>query len=361
MEDGHVRRLPSGGWVADFRVNGKRRQLKGKTKAEAAARMKQALQPSELPAARRAVSGFTMKEARRLSIATRWAGLACETNASNYSQQVVDYFGPDLPIEAITTDDFVRMRQHFLAKGNKPATVNWKATTLQSMLADALQYGHIKVVPKLPKRLKMDNTKDRVLEDQELVAFCTYLQAIGQDEAAHLLVFLCEVGCRFSEAERLTGRDIDLQANRVTFWKTKNQKARTTPLTARAVDAVRPFLPAIRSHRVWQLGYRQFQHQFDKTKAAVGLAHDEELTIHTCRHTCATRLVRSGASLLQVMQWGGWRSLNAVQRYAHVDLQALEAAAKLVQCDPCGGQNPLQKTLATDLQLNLYAQSGSQY
>lgn len=348
--------------MADFRIDGKRHQLKARTKAEAAARMKEALrQHSEDPPPRRAISGFTMKEARRLSIATRWAGLACETNASNYCQQVVDYFGPDLPIEAITTDDFVRMRNYFLALGNKPATVNWKATTLQSMLADALQYGHIKAIPKLPKRLKMDNTKDRVFEDREVVAFCTYLQAIGQEEAAHLLVFLCEVGCRFSEAERLTGRDVDLQNNRVTFWKTKNQKPRTTPLTPRAVDAVRPFMPAVKSHRIWRLRYKQFQHQFDKTKYALGLVHDHELTIHSARHTCATRLVRSGASLLQVMQWGGWRSLNSVQRYAHVDLQALEAAAKLVQCVPCGGQNPLQKTLATDLQLNLYGQSGSEH
>lgn len=353
MTEGRLRRSPQGGWVADFHVNGKRRQLKGATKAEAKARMAEELQRPTATASGGRYGGFSLREARALSIRTRWDAQACATNAAGYSQQVVDYFGPDRALESITLDDFTRMRQHFLARGNKPATVNWKASTLQTMFKDALQYGHIKQVPNFPQRLPMDNTRDRVFSDEELVGFCTYLQAIGQVEAAHLLVFLCEVGCRYSEAERITGKDLDLQANSVTFWKTKTKKPRTTPLTTRAIDAVQPFLPAIKSHRVWGLSYKTFQHQFDKAKAALGLALDQELTIHSARHTCATRLVRNGASLLQVMQWGGWSSLGAVQRYAHVDMQALQAAAQLVECVPCGGPNPLQKMPATNLQLQL--------
>ena len=353
MAEGRIRRSPQGGWVADFYVNGKRRQLKAATKADAKARMAEELRKPSAVASGGRCGGFSLREARALSIRTRWDGQACATNAAGYSQQVVDYFGANRALESITVDDFTRMRQHFLAKGNKPATVNWKASALQTMFKDALQYGHIKQAPNLPQRLKMDNTRDRVFSDEELTGFCTYLQAIGQVEAAHLMVFLCEVGCRYSEAERITGRDIDLQANTVTFWVTKTQKARTTPLTTRAIDAIRPFLPAIKSHRVWSLKYKPFQHQFDKAKGALGLALDQELTIHSARHTCATRLVRNGASLLQVMQWGGWRSLGAVQRYAHVDMQALQAAAQLVECVPCGGANPLQKMPATNLQLHL--------
>lgn len=363
MEDGHVRKLPSGGWVADFRVNGKRRQLKGKTKAEAKARMSEALGEGATASKRTRTSGFTIGQAWALTAKVRWAGQACETSANGYARQVVAFYGPERELASITVRDFEDMRQHFLRKGNKPSTVNWKASTLQSMFADAETYEHITKddIPRFPKRLPMDNVKERVFEDGELRAFCTYLQAIEKHEAAHLLVFLCEVGCRFSEAARLIGRDVDLQANRVVFRKTKNRQARTVPLTTAAADAIKPFMPVLSGQRIWSLRYKQFQYLFDRAKAAVGLADDELLTIHVTRHTCASRLTRNGVSLLNVRKWGGWRSLSSVQRYAHVDLQALEAAAKLVQCVPCGGQNPLQKTLATDLQLNLYGQSGSEY
>lgn len=345
MTDGHLRRLPSGGWVADFRVDGKRRQLKGKTKAEAKARMDEALDETALINKRKRQSGFTVGQARELSLRVRWSGRAVEANAAGYSRQVVQFFGAERPLSSIGTKDYEEMRQHFLRKGNKPATVNWKASTLQSMFRDAQLYGEIteEEIPRFPKRLPMDNTKDRVFEDAELRAFCAYLQAIEKHEAAYLLVFLCEVGCRFSEAARLIGRDVDLQSNRVVFRKTKTRKPRTVPLTPAAADAIRPFMPVLSSQRVWSLGYKQFQYLFDRAKAAVGLADDELLTIHVTRHTCASRLARSGSSLLKVMQWGGWTGLTSVQRYAHVDLTSLEAAAELLQCGQCGGSPPLQK------------------
>lgn len=345
MTDGHLRRLPSGGWVADFRVDGKRRQLKAKTKAEAKARMDEALDESAVANKRKRTNSFTIGQAWALTAKVRWAGQACESNANGYARQVVAFFGPERALASISVRDFEDMRQHFLRKGNKPATVNWKASTLQSMFADAEKYEHITKddIPRFPKRLPMNNIKERILEDDELRAFCAYLQAIEKHEAAYLLVFLCEVGCRFSEAARLIGRDVDLQANRVVFRKTKNRQPRTVPLTTAAADAIRPFMPVLSGQRIWSLRYKQFQYLFDRAKAAVGLADDELLTIHVTRHTCASRLTRSGSSLLNVMKWGGWAGLKSVQRYAHVDLASLEAAAELLQCGRSGGPPPLQK------------------
>jgi hypothetical protein len=35
--------------------------------------------------------------------------------------------------------------------------------------------------------------------------------------------------------------------------------------------------------------------------------------------------------MFQLMKWGGWRSLGAVQRYAHVDVNALAECARVLE------------------------------
>jgi integrase len=48
--------------------------------------------------------------------------------------------------------------------------------------------------------------------------FCRLLVQRGEPAAADLLVFLLETACRWGEAERLKGGDVDLAAGRVTSW-----------------------------------------------------------------------------------------------------------------------------------------------
>ena len=54
------------------------------------------------------------------------------------------------------------------------------------------------------------------------------------------------------------------------------------------------------------------------------------------------------------MQWGGWKSLQAVQRYANVDITQLTTVAEKMNSLECGlmlDQNKLHINDATDMQL----------
>jgi len=324
----HLRPNPAGGWIVDVTVNGKRRQLKASTKAEAAARLALAIEqatPAEEQAAAKP-AGFTIAQARELSLRVRWAGTAYERTAGIYSLTWVNFMGAHHQLEAVGPLDVDRFRQHWLAQGNSPATVNHKVSALKAMRQDAMERGLIDQLPPLPKQLKIENRRERVLSDGEVAAFCAYFEAICQPVAANLFVFLVETGCRWGEAERLQLRDIDLSANCVTFWKTKGKTPRTTPLTRRAVDCLLPHLPAMTTHRIWPFSYDQFERLFIKAKAALGLGHDVGLVLHSCRHTCASRLAREGVSLPKIMAWGGWKTLSAVERYMHVDVASLGQA-----------------------------------
>jgi integrase len=326
--NGSVRRVDDG-WVADVSVNGTRRTAKRRTKAEA---MKARREMLELLLARTQgrPEGITLADARALSLRIRWAGKAFERTAAIYSQAAVDHFGPVTQLDTITARQVDEWRQLLLQRGNRPATVNAKTSCLRAMLADAVLHGHLAAVPSMPRQLAKRNTKDRVFSDQEITGFCDAFRAAGHPAAADLFVFLLESCCRWGEAEKLRGQDVDLDRQRVSFWETKANRARSIPLTRRGLDALLPHLPAVPTHRVWGYSYRQFCWLFSRAKENLGIT-DEALTIHCTRHTCASKLASAGIPLHQLMLFGGWTSLQSVQRYLHLHTDALASCVAALE------------------------------
>tara|TARA_A100000172_G_scaffold43230_1_gene26550 strand:+ start:1386 stop:2450 length:1065 start_codon:yes stop_codon:yes gene_type:complete len=344
------------GWIADFKINGRRIQLKAATKELVIQKQAEAYKNADTlePARKRSGDMFTLSQAFDLSYNLRWKHKSCGPNAKGYGMQVLKFFGANHPVQWIAARHIHDMREHFLNTGNKPGTVNWKASTLRCMIVDSHEMGYIKDLPTFPKSLPMDNTKERVFSKEEEKAFVNYFYAIHKPKLAHMFVFLIEQGCRFSEAERMMGREVDIYKKRVIYPKTKNHNARTVPLTEAALNAVAPYMPTISTQRVWGMKYKAWTNQFDRAKGVLGLNTDIDLTTHCTRHTCATRLTAQGVSLVQVMQWGGWKSLQAVQRYAHVDITQLTTVADRMNNLQCGlmlDQDKLQIDDATNMQL----------
>ena len=290
-------------------------------------------------------AAFTMKEAMALTHQMRWAGKASETNAMGYCKQVVDFYGPAYPIAKVDAQNFMRMREFFRQKGNKNGTINWKHSCLSSMLKCCELMGHIKESPRLPDSLPLKNTRDRVVTPKEQDAFVSWFETICEPAAADLFTFLIEVGCRWSEAERMQSGEIDLERRCVVFPKTKNGKPRTVPLTARALSSVERWVSPVKRYRVFGFKYARYEYMFNVAKGALGLEYDKTLTIHSLRHTCASRLAVKGVSLPAIMQWGGWRSLAAVQRYAHVDITGLEMARRALESE-CAQSVGLKNAMA---------------
>jgi integrase len=331
MTKGSVRQTATG-WVADVTIDGQRKTALCKTKREALARKRELLEALlSKPATPVSSQLFTLHEARRLSLQVRWAGTSAERTAAINSQAAIDHFGGDTLLSEITTVQIDAWRRRLQAQGNRPATVNKKISALRAMFRDALMRGHIETAPTFPQQLRLKNTKDRTISDAERDGMCRYFLAIGQPAAADLLVFLLETAARWGEVERLRGEDVDLTARKVVFSETKANRVRSVPLTTRAVDAITPHLPAVGRHRVWPYTYSQFMRLFGKAKEAIGCGDDEALTVHTTRHTCASKLASRGIPLHQLMTFGGWTSLASVQRYLHLHTDALSACVAALE------------------------------
>jgi integrase len=274
---------------------------------------------------------FCLAEARKLSLDVRWRDTSGERTAAICSQAAVDHFGSHTPLSAITAGDVDIWRRKLLAAGSRPATVNKKVSALRAMFSDAYLRGHITSVPRLPQQLKLRNLKDRIFSDPEVALVCHYFKQAGHPAAADLLVFLLETAARWGEAEALKGEDVDLAKGRVTFSKTKANKVRSVPLTKRAQQALEGHVPAVGSHRVWGYTYAQYRRLLQAAKEAIGLGDDQALGIHSARHTCASKLASSGIPLHMIMTYGGWSSLQSVQRYLHLSTDALASCVSALE------------------------------
>lgn len=126
-----------------------------------------------------------------------------------------------------------------------------------------------------------------------------------------LLLVLFFTGARVSEAIRLTWDRIDLDGRRLRLDATKQDEDQWRPLHDRLIEALAN-RPGERAGSVFRWRTRA-----GPRKSLAGLCRRLGLrfTPHQARHTFATLLVDAGASLRDVMDAGGWKSIASVARY----------------------------------------------
>ena len=314
------------GWEVSVSHQGIRRTAVCKTKAHASARRAELLNqlllvaatPSSQPQA--VHEQVTLDQAARRSLADRWAHIKSKDAVFSYLKQVLDFLGRETLLTQIDKDHLLAMQQYFMNTGNRAGTVNKKLGIVRSIFTDAQSDGLIEGIPKFPKKLAIRALKDRVFSKQEEAAFIAYFRQYGRDEGADLFCFLLDTCARFGEAAKLKTWDVDLNACRVTFEDRKAGNLGSVPLTKRAQQIAAKY-----QHRrglMFELKYDTFNAWFNEGKQLLGI-DDPRLTIHSLRHTCATRLAEANVSLALIMTFGGWSSLKSVKRYMHVQTDAL--------------------------------------
>lgn len=158
--------------------------------------------------------------------------------------------------------------------------------------------------------------------------------------AAHLrplLIFLLCTGARTSEALELDWADVDLGAERCRFRDTKNGTDRIAALTPAAMVAL-----AGMPHRegaVFRTDNGEPYSDKDRDRGgriktawatACRRAQVHNAKPHDLRHTWATYLYALTKDPMLVKHEGGWKSLEMVERYAHLLPSALVPAIRLV-------------------------------
>jgi integrase len=217
-----------------------------------------------------------------------------------------------------------------------PATINRYLATLSDALSFAMKDRNLLDANPVSKTRRNTEPRGRVrfLSDDErtrLLAAC----AKSDWKPLHTLVLLAIVtGARRGELINLKWADVDLKAGRAGVQETKNGESRTLTFAGtKALDGLRSLKlrNSKRSAYVFpaptvELDPKTGKPQLDAPYAHFdGVWHDalkaadlSNFRFHDLRHTCASYLAQQGKSLLQIAAILGHKTMQVVQRYAHL-------------------------------------------
>ena len=340
-------RLQGEHWIADYTLSGKRKQNRVSSEAEGWELIQRAHSQAVIDhdqqqrtgikkAPPAPTGGFSVAQAWELSYQRRFKGQVSVENTQSHYKKIRSYFGPNTQLDAISAIWLDQFRQELLATVG-PKTVNRVVSVLRAMRSDAITFGRLIDVPTWPKQLAETKIPPRFLSGEEVDAMLAYWagKAAANPSCTYELMIdfvqfrLCQ-GSRFGESVRVTPRDINKRTGDVTFVITKNGSPRTVPLLAVAMDIVKRRSAGLGPDaQVFPIKYSTFQRQWAECRDALGLGG--RVVPHVLRHTMATRAISANVSTAQLMHFGGWRSLSALDHYSHIDTQGLQTMKQALE------------------------------
>ena len=241
-----------------------------------------------------------------------------------WKKQIGDYTLADLtPALLVETRDKLDERT---VKGRiiSSATKNRYMTAFQTVISTAYkEWGWLENNPfSRIKKLPEPKGRVRYLSDDERERLLTACK--GKDIATPYLypavVIAMSTGARKNEILTLSWENVDLLNRRAILKDTKNGENRSIPLVE-AAHKVMQGLYDTRKSDVWVFPSTDGKGTFDITKGwlrAIKNAKIKDFRFHDLRHTCASYLAMNGASLGEIAEVLGHKTLQMTKRYTHL-------------------------------------------
>lgn len=218
-----------------------------------------------------------------------------------------------------------RLRRERTRRGTPraPATVNRYLAALSHMLTVATNEWEWLDHNPMAKVTRLSEPKGRVtfLTRTQIGQLIEACKASSDPRLYPLVVLALGTGARQGELVSLRWANVDLDHRRVRLEDTKNGERRSLALsdTTHAVLTDLARVRSITSDLVFALPGKTRatfpRHAWEKTVAACGF---DEFRFHDLRHTAASHMAMEGASLLQLAEFLGHKTLAMVKRYSHL-------------------------------------------
>ncbi len=213
-------------------------------------------------------------------------------------------------------------------KPRTPATANRYMAALSVAFTTAMkEWGWIDDTP-MRKVTKGKESRGRVrfLSDEERVRL---LKACKESPNAYLypvVVLALSTGMRAGEIMGLTWDVVDLNRGRAILHETKNDERRAVAIAGHALEQVKELAKVRRidsnllfpSKGATQQKPQKGMDLRAPWKAATKKAELQDFRFHDLRHSAASYLAMNGASLAEIAEVLGHKTLQMVKRYAHL-------------------------------------------
>jgi len=210
-----------------------------------------------------------------------------------------------------------------LAADRAPGTVNQYLASLSHACSVAVtEWAWLEASPvRRVRRLREPRGRVRFLAEAERARLLQACRASHNRALYPLVVLALATGARKMELLQLTWRDVNLQRATITLQHTKNRERRTLPLADLALAEVQTLAKVRRIDTPLLFPRADGQQPIDVRYAwaqALQAAQIADCRFHDLRHSAASYLAMHGASLVEMAEVLGHKTLQMVQRYAHL-------------------------------------------
>jgi integrase len=249
-------------------------------------------------------------------------------------------------LDELTSEDLERLKRDRFREGTGPATLKhtlnlirgaWKYAQRMGYQVGELQFPQVKTPKSRLPYLSVAEEK-ALLRELDPKREGKRLQPYGersdemkrnQQDAYDLVVLLLDTGARYSEIANLEWSQIDLQEHTIRLWRPKVQNESILYMT----------------HRIERVLIRRAERKDDRyvftsraggprgyacraIRKAFRRAGLRDCTIHTLRHTHASRLVQNGMTVYEVKEILGHTDIKTTMRYAHLEQRDVSSRAR---------------------------------
>jgi integrase len=209
----------------------------------------------------------------------------------------------------------------------KPATINRMRSVVSALFTFAQKR---RLTPRgwaNPCRevatLPGNNERTRFLTNDERERLLRVCRASPWPRLYLLVLMAITTGARRGELLGLRYTDLDLAAGTAHVRQSKNGGQRVLPLLHAVVAEIRRFGKAAPEALLFGSTRRPGKAMVvdNVFTDAVRAARIEDFRFHDLRHSCASYLAQNGATLLEIADVLGHRTLDMVRRYAHLTVQ----------------------------------------
>jgi len=251
------------------------------------------------------------------------------------------------PLNELNLHDLERFKRDREAEGVGAQTVKhsfnvirgaWKHARKLGFATSDLDFPQVKL-PKYRLRFLSDEEERRLLKEldprREIKGLMPYAERPADlkrtmQDAYDLVTLLLDTGARYSEVANIKWIQIFVEQREIHLWRPKVQNETILYMTHRVYEVLKRRTTA-RDGAVYVFqnkkgGPRGYAGQaITKALRRAGLS---DCTIHTMRHTFASRLIQNGMSIYEVKEILGHADIKTTMRYAHLERRHVSVKAR---------------------------------
>lgn len=221
-----------------------------------------------------------------------------------------------------------------LLKGLSPATVNKHRGSLCTLFNLGIDNNKCEKNPVLKvSRLRVNNTRTRVLDSQEEIELYKILNTPKYKHIKRLMTLALNTGMRKSEILNLKWDDISPDFSLLIVLNSKSGKSREIPINNKLKLSLKT-LYKVKGNNDFVFTNPATGEQYQDIKRSLNTvfkkADLKDFTLHCCRHTFATRLLDKGVEIRTVQELLGHSDIRMTERYTHTNKDKKFAAVNLL-------------------------------